>query len=67
MVDRYGRKIPLVCTWSGNIVLCQTYLQYIGALFMLVGALVGGLTHTRAEFMGARVLLGVGTAFAREP
>lgn len=33
---------------------------------MLAGALVGGLTHTRAEFMGARVLLGIGTAFARE-
>lgn len=33
---------------------------------MLAGALVGGLTHTRAELMGARVLLGVGTAFARE-
>jgi hypothetical protein len=32
---------------------------------MLAGAIVGGLTHTRAEFMGARVLLGVGTAFAR--
>ena len=33
---------------------------------MLAGALVGGLTHTRAELMGARVMLGVGTAFARE-
>lgn len=33
---------------------------------MLAGAIVGGLTNTRAELMGARVLLGVGTAFARE-
>jgi len=40
--------------------------QYIGAAFMLAGALVGGLTHSRAELMGARVLLGVGTAFARQ-
>lgn len=50
MVDRYGRKIPL----------------YIGAIFMLAGALFGGLSHTRAELCGARVLLGIGTAFARE-
>jgi hypothetical protein len=40
--------------------------QYIGALFMLAGALFGGLSHSRGELMGARVLLGVGTAFARK-
>lgn len=40
--------------------------QYIGALFMLAGALFGGLSHSRGELMGARVLLGIGTAFARE-
>lgn len=39
--------------------------KYIGALFMLAGALFGGLSHSRGELMGARVLLGVGTAFAR--
>jgi hypothetical protein len=32
---------------------------------MLAGALFGGLSHTRAELIGARVLLGIGTAFAR--
>jgi hypothetical protein len=32
---------------------------------MLAGALFGGLSHTRGELMGARVLLGIGTAFAR--
>jgi len=33
---------------------------------MLAGALFGGLSHSRGELMGARVLLGVGTAFARK-
>lgn len=33
---------------------------------MLAGALFGGLSHSRGELMGARVLLGIGTAFARE-
>jgi hypothetical protein len=33
---------------------------------MLAGALFGGLSHSRGELMGARVLLGVGTAFARQ-
>lgn len=33
---------------------------------MLAGALFGGLSHSRAELMGARVLLGIGTAFARK-
>lgn len=33
---------------------------------MLAGALFGGLSHTRAELIGARVLLGIGTAFARK-
>jgi hypothetical protein len=33
---------------------------------MLAGALFGGLSHSRGELMGARVLLGIGTAFARK-
>jgi hypothetical protein len=40
-------------------------IKYIGAIFMLAGALFGGLSHSKAELMGARVLLGIGTAFAR--
>jgi hypothetical protein len=32
---------------------------------MLAGALFGGLSHSKGELMGARVFLGIGTAFAR--
>ncbi|KAM0749668.1 putative lactose permease [Meredithblackwellia eburnea MCA 4105] len=44
--DRFGRKIPL----------------YFGAVLMVAGAAAGAASKTRADFMGARVLLGVGTA-----
>ena len=66
MVDRLGRKIPLV-SWTLLISRPNPRLtkQYIGSVFMLAGALFGGLSHSRAELIGARVLLGIGTAFAR--
>ncbi|WWD20487.1 hypothetical protein CI109_104963 [Kwoniella shandongensis] len=49
MVDKYGRKIGLYC----------------GAFFMLIGAIVGGTSHSVGQLVGSRVLLGVGTAAAQ--
>jgi hypothetical protein len=49
--DRFGRK-PLVLA---------------GAVFMIAGAVLGGLASTYAQFVGSRVILGVGTACSREP
>jgi hypothetical protein len=40
--------------------------QYLGSLFMIAGAFVGGFAHNLGTLMGSRVLLGIGTAFARE-
>lgn len=49
LVDKYGRKLTL----------------YLGAVFMLAGALLGGFAQNVGQLMGSRVLLGVGTAAAR--
>ncbi len=48
--DKYGRKPVLLA----------------GALFMIAGALIGGLATGFAMFVGSRVVLGVGTATSRE-
>jgi MFS family permease len=48
--DRFGRKPVL----------------FAGAVFMIIGALLGGLATGYAMFVGSRVVLGVGTATSRE-
>ncbi|KAH8928459.1 hexose transport-related protein [Atractiella rhizophila] len=49
LTDRYGRKLSL----------------YLGAFFMLAGAIVGGFSQNVGQLMGSRVLLGIGTALAQ--
>ena len=48
-LDRFGRKFGL----------------YVGAFFMLAGAVVGGSSTGVGQLVGSRVLLGVGTAFGQ--
>jgi MFS family permease len=50
MTDRYGRK-PVIG---------------IGVVFMLAGAILAGVSQSIGMFIGARVLLGVGTVSARK-
>jgi MFS family permease len=38
----------------------------VGVFFMIAGAIVAGFSYSVAQFIGARVLLGVGTIAARE-
>ncbi|KAM0753992.1 hexose transport-related protein [Meredithblackwellia eburnea MCA 4105] len=46
LAERFGRK-PLL---------------YAAGFLMLVGAIVGGTSHSRGQLIGSRILLGVGTA-----
>jgi MFS family permease len=50
LTDRYGRRAVIA----------------IGVFFMLAGAIVAGFSYSVAQFIGARVLLGVGTVAARK-
>lgn len=64
-VDRFGRKIPMVSPKAfPQRAAAET--QYIGSLFMIAGAFAGGFAPNVGALMGSRVLLGIGTAFARE-
>lgn len=50
IADKYGRKAPI----------------FIGSILMFAGSLAGAFCHTRAQLIGSRILLGVGTASGRE-
>ncbi|KAI5480123.1 putative Lactose permease [Pseudohyphozyma bogoriensis] len=45
LCDRWGRKSAI----------------WVGAFFMIAGAIVGGAAHNQGQLIGSRVLLGVGT------
>ncbi|KAL8277863.1 hypothetical protein RQP46_009682 [Phenoliferia psychrophenolica] len=49
IADRFGRKAPI----------------YLGSVFMLAGALLGGFCNSRTQLIGSRILLGIGTASAQ--
>lgn len=50
LVDKFGRKL----------------LLYIGAVFMIGGAIAGGFANNMSQLIGSRILLGFGTVAGRE-
>lgn len=65
--DRFGRKACIVscgaCRRPGDE---ADSLELVGAIFMIAGALLGGLCTNISQLIGSRVMLGIGTATSRQ-